>query len=482
MCDRKPPNIVFILADDLGSWGLGCYGNKEIHTPHLDRLAAEGAKCLNFFCSSPVCSPARASILTGRIPSQHGIHDWIRSGNLAVDALPQNLQELFPEERVATDYLAGQATYTQILSDAGYNCALSGKWHLGNSAVPQQGFDRWFTIAAGGCSYMKPSIVDDGQVCVADEYITTLITDRALEFLNELQPDEKPFYLGVHYTAPHSPWERSEHPEEYLALYDSCPFLSTPNLPRHPWQNADATQGYDGDRNEILRGYFAAVTAMDEGIGQILQRLDATGHRESTLVVFLSDNGMNMGHHGVWGKGNGTRPMNCWDTSVKIPAIFSQPGVIASGSTIDELLSQYDLFQTIMEYTLAGSTVTPGLPGSSFCSLLKRSGPWSRSDVVVYDEYGPVRMIRTAQWKYIHRYPYGPHELFDLANDPDEELNRVGDEAVSGVRDELRARLGTWYAKYVDPTFDGIYAAVTGDGQWDLALPGMREGKSFRRL
>ena len=126
------PNIIFILSDDQGAWAMGCAGNDEIRTPNLDRLAKEGMRFENFFCASPVCSPARASILTGRIPSAHGVHDWIRSGNVDVDNLRKEVLEsgLFKDERKPIEYLKGQTTYTEVLAQNGYTCGLSGKWHL----------------------------------------------------------------------------------------------------------------------------------------------------------------------------------------------------------------------------------------------------------------------------------------------------------------------------------------------------------------
>ncbi len=131
MASRNPdrPNVLFILSDDHGLWALGCAGNPEIRTPNLDRLADEGTRFERFFCASPVCSPARASLLTGRIPSQHGVHDWIREGNVGEGAV---------------EYLTGQRGYTEILAGHGYRCGLSGKWHLGDSQVPQKGFAHWY--------------------------------------------------------------------------------------------------------------------------------------------------------------------------------------------------------------------------------------------------------------------------------------------------------------------------------------------------
>lgn len=472
------PNIVFVLADDMGAWALGAHGNEEIQTPNLDRLAAEGVRFEQFFCTSPVCSPARASILTGRIPSQHGVHDWIRSGNLDKDKLDASVaaDPVFRDEVTVVEYLEGQTCYTELLEQAGFSCALSGKWHLGNSIVPQKGFSRWYSIARGGCSYMRPDIVEDGKVKIEDGYITDFITEHALKFLDDLAHEPNPFYLSIHYTAPHSPWERSEHPEAYVSMYDDCPFESVPELPLHPNQIETCPHGEGEHRKELLRGYYASITAMDHGIGQIIDSLEQKGLRENTLVIFMSDNGMNMGHHGVWGKGNGTFPLNMYDTSVKVPAIFSHPGVIPGGQVRDELLSQYDIFPTLLQYVgLEQPQEEVLLPGSSFAELLAGQEGSDREDVVIFDEYGPVRMIRNREWKYVHHYPYGTHELYDLINDPDENVNRINDPSCEDQLHTLRLNLGKWFGKYVIPDKDGVFSPVCGTGQLKPVSPGVRE-------
>ncbi|MEF3306856.1 sulfatase-like hydrolase/transferase [Paenibacillus sp. GYB003] len=479
----KKPNIVFILADDHGAWALGCAGNDEIRTPHLDRLAAEGTRFSGFFCASPVCSPARASILTGRIPSQHGVHDWIRSGNIDRESLTDSVRRsgVFRDEGEAAEYLQGQTTYTELLAANGYSCALSGKWHLGSSTTPQKGFARWFTIARGGCSYMKPDIVENGQVRIADRYITDLVTDHALQYLEALSAEENPFYLAVHYTAPHSPWDRSEHPERYLRLYDDCPFRSAPELPPHPDQSPTCPTGQGEKRKELLRGYYASISAMDAGIGDIVAKLEELGLRDDTLVIFMGDNGMNMGHHGIWGKGNGTFPLNMYDTSVKVPAIFSHPGVIPSGRVSDDLLSQYDVFPTLLEYAGLARACEQSMPGQSFSPLLKGEGGGPRERVVVFDEYGPVRMIRSKDWKYVHKYPYGPHELYDLRTDPDENENRIDDPQCKGALAAMRAEMSEWFRRYANPERDGVYAPVTGFGQMQPYFRGNAEDVMFKQ-
>ena len=293
--EHKKPNILFILTDDQGAWAMGCAGNTDIYTPNLDRLAARGFRFENFFCASPVCSPARASLLTGRIPSAHGVQDWIRSGNLDKDKLDKVISEspYYTYEEKAIPYLEGMLTYTDVLKENGYTCALSGKWHLGDSLTPQHGFDKWFTIGRGGCYYDNADIVENGKVTFSSQYITNVITDKALSYLEEFQNQENPFYLSVHYTAPHSPWDENQHPAEYIERYRDCGFTATPDLPVHPNQIPSAPYGTGEIRKSLLRGYYAAITAMDADVGRLLDRLETLGLHEDTIVMFMSDNGMN---------------------------------------------------------------------------------------------------------------------------------------------------------------------------------------------
>ncbi|MGI5963830.1 MAG: sulfatase [Lawsonibacter sp.] len=501
----KKRNILFLLADDYGAWAMGCAGNREVQTPNLDRLAQRGVRFENCFCVSPVCSPARASILTGKIPSQHGVHDWLAKGHLDSDtslsaelarefddpnapwyyAWPKN--QLFGDHAIR--YLDHHRTFTQVLAEHGYECALSGKWHLGDSSHPQAGYTFWRTTAMGGDNYYYPVVLEGGEMVLKKgEYITDVITQNALEFLNERE-QEKPFFLSVHYTAPHSPWSEQNHPKEYIDLYRDCPFRSTPNVPPHPWApngkktlaewNREPHPGirfsgahygpipetWQEHRRESLTGYYAAITAMDTAIGRILKRLEADGLLENTLVIFSGDNGMSMGHHGIWGKGNGTIPVNMYDSAVKVPGIFCLPGVVQQGVVSKEMVSHYDFYQTILEMADIPVMASEDMPGISFAPLLTGEKERVRESVVVFDEYGPCRMIRTRTWKLVLRVPNGPNELYDLERDPGEKINRIGDPACAEVIRTLTAELGDWFQKYVDPAFDGTKEAVCGKGQ-----------------
>jgi len=435
--DSSRPNVVFILTDDQGPWAAGCYGNPEIRTPNIDRLAATGLRFEKFFVVTPVCSPSRATLLTGRIPSQHGVHDWISGGNVGPDAI---------------HYMEAELSYTHAMARQGWTCGISGKWHLGDSQIPQCGFTDWYVHQLGGGDYNSAPMVRQGRLVTETRYITDVITDEALALLDRYANEQSPFYLSVHYTAPHAPWKG--HPEEIVRSYDDCPFESCPQEPRHPW----ATPSTDRHLNnrEMLKGYFAAVTAMDSNVGRIIDALEAKGLRGNTLVIFMSDNGFSCGQHGFWGKGNGTHPRNMYENSIRVPAIFSHPGVIPSAESTNAMVSAYDFMPTLLDYLGLSIPTDRDLPGHSFAPLLRGGSVPTADHVVVFDEYGPVRMIRTDEWKYVYRHAQGPDELFDLHNDPGERRNLASDPAQADRMRGMKGAMDDWFSRYVIPSRDGL--------------------------
>ncbi|WP_147915683.1 sulfatase [Ruania zhangjianzhongii] len=471
-------NVLFIVADDLAVWGLGCYGNSEIRTPHIDAMAREGVRFTEFYCTSPVCSPSRASLLTGQIPSRHGVQDWIRSGNGRGDR--------------AIRYLEDELTTTDVLAAAGYSCGLSGKWHLGDSPHPQHGHEHWFAHPSGGGRYNDAEMYRNGELVRTQGYLTDVLADDASAFLAERAADQRPFHLWVTFTAPHSPWV-DQHPADLVSSYADCVFDSCPQEPRHPWAPAhpieldNSEQNASTDRPVVtvrdeLQGYFAAVTALDRQVGRLRADLHELGLEEDTLVIFTSDNGFNCGHHGIWGKGNATFPQNMYDTSVKVPFVATLPGRIPAGHVVEEMLSGYDVMPTVLDLVGLGHEVPADLPGRSFRTALEGGAALTDRPVVIFDEFGPTRMIRNRRWKYVHRYPYGPHELYDLQHDPGERVNLLADQRVwdpaGDHRDEqaaqLRRQLEEWFDRYTDPKRDGRTQAITGRGQVDIVgLPGV---------
>ncbi len=451
---KKRPNVLFILSDDQGEWAMGCSGNTELKTPNLDTLADEGIRFKNYFCTSAVCSPARASILTGKIPSQHGVQDWIRDGN--------------PREG-APDYLEGIPAYTDVLTQNGYTCGISGKWHMGNSLIPQKSFSHWYVHQKGSGDYYNAPMVRNGKPVNEPGYITDLITDNALDFISQNYREDNPFYLSVHYTAPHSPWGKEHHPDEYLDLYKNCRFES---VPQQDEPHFDAVRSYSKeDAYDCLRGYYASLTAMDNNIGRLIKHLEALDIIDNTLIIFTSDNGFNCGHHGIWGKGNGTFSLNMYDTSIKVPMIISHKGSIKGREVNDSLLNHYDIMPTLLEYLDIEYEDTENLPGKSFMKILKGEGIDEHDFICVFNEYGPTRMIRTKEYKYVHRYPYGPHEFYNLVKDPQEEFNAINQSAYQDVIESMKAKLDKWFVTYVDPTIDASKEPVRGNGQ--LTRPGI---------
>ena len=223
-CQQKKPNVIFILSDDQGAWAMGCSGNDEVRTPNLDRLAAQGIRFDNFFCTSPVCSPARASILTGRIPSQHGVHDALMwQSNTSKGGLKREV----PADKIG--FLDGIPSYPDLLRLLGYNTCFSGKWHLGDSIQPKCGFETWNPMPYGGTNYYNVPLIEDGHLKTYTTYASEVFTDKALEFLDCQHGGERPFCLALHYTAPHAPWGREHHPvaswDEY---HNNCSFNSIP--------------------------------------------------------------------------------------------------------------------------------------------------------------------------------------------------------------------------------------------------------------
>jgi arylsulfatase A-like enzyme len=396
--------------------------------------------------------------MTGRIPSQHGVHDWLSDGNMP----PHTIR-----------YLEGLTCYTDILAGNGYTCGLSGKWHLGDSMTPQHGFSHWFCMPKGGSRYQDAEMIRGGRVETFPGYLTDVITDDALAFIEANK--DRPFYLSVNYNAPHTPF--TGHPKEIVDSYDDCPFASCPQEAAHPWAVPDSRR-HLGNR-ESLKGYFAAITGVDINVGRIVDKLQAMGLTASTLVIFSSDNGYSCGHHGFWHKGNATFPLNMYENSVKVPMVFSQPGRVPAGKVPSALVSQYDFMPTLLEYLNLPAVMDPTLPGRSFLpALLNRAGQ-AAQHVVVYDEYGPVRMIRTPEWKYVHRYPYGPHELYDLKADADERRNLVDDKSKAPVVDQMRRQLAGWFARYVRPELDGARMPCYGRGQKRKIDPATTADEAF---
>ncbi|MBL8096715.1 MAG: sulfatase-like hydrolase/transferase [Anaerolineales bacterium] len=434
-------NILLIMGEDHGQWAVGAAGNRAVHTPTLDHLAETGVWMENAFTPTPVCSPSRACLLTGRLASQHGVHDYLGSG----------------PDIDATEWLKDEALLPQLLHDHGYQTGLVGKWHLGQDAQPQAGFEHWvchtfdYPIEHGGPHRYSLQ----GEIREITGYKTQILTDFAVDFLRG-RDTARPFFLFVSYTAAHSPW--SGHPERLAARYraDSA-FEAFPQEPSPPGaiQNLESTNATRADPREALAQYYAGVSGMDEGVGRLVDELEALGLRESTLVVYLSDHGLNCGQHGIWGKGNGTLPLNMVEESIRIPLIFNQPGRVFGRQRRGEVVDLLDVFQTLADYAEVRPPDTAAYPGQSFLGVLENARVLPGWRDVQFGEYGDVRMIRTAQHKLVLRLPDGPHELYDLRRDARESTNVIADPGQSDLVAQLTAQVEAYFSRYEDPVKTG---------------------------
>ena len=433
-------NILLFLSDDHGQWAMGAYGNAEIQTPNLDYLAKTGVLMQNAFTPTPVCSAGRACLMSGRLASQHGVHDYLASSDPEVEAV---------------DWMGAEISLAQLLSDAGYATGLSGKWHLGIDENPAPGFDYWFSL---GQDYpihhgREHRYSFQGERFVLEGRKAQIITDYGIRFLRE-RDQEQPFFLSINHVSPHSSW--LEHPERLVSQYRGCTFedvLGDIDYPFGP-QNLESTEPTRENPHEALAQYYASITQLDESVGRVLDELEAQGLLEDTLIVYTSDHGLNCAHHGIWGKGNGTLPLNMVEETIRVPLIFNQAGHLTIGQRA-EPVDHLDLFQTLLAYAGIEAPDNRNYPGRSFLPMLEAGEdlPW-RSDQ--FGEYGNLRMIRTDTNKLVRRYPQGPNELFDLTRDPRETTSYFDAPAYHPIRDELTARLEAYFSRYEDPVKSGL--------------------------
>lgn len=410
-------------------------------TPNLDRLAASGVVMENAFTPTPVCSAARASLLTGLTPSQHGVHDYIA---MAFDRGP---------------WLAEEWTLPQLLQEAGYRTGLAGKWHVGNEDEPAPGFDFWFSV---GSAYPllhegTRAFCYQGRMETYGGYTDEIIAEQATRFVEA--DDQRPFFLLVGLTATHGPW--SGHPERLVRLYDEAAFGDIPGGESYPFgEQALESQGVDrGREREAKAQYYAAVSHVDEIVGRLVGAVDGAGKSDKTLVVYTSDHGLNCGHHGIWGKGNGTRPLNMVEESIRVPLILNWPGVLPAGVRCGELVDHLDLFQTLAESGQAKLPPDADSAGRSMLPLLVEpdgGGSWRE---VQFGEYGTVRMARTGRLKLVQRHPSGPDELFDLESDPRERRNLIASSSYQALRSELSLLIENHFSRYSRPGKSGTLGA-----------------------
>jgi choline-sulfatase len=437
-----PSNILVFFTDDHAQWALPCYGNSEIIAPSLDYLARTGIRMDNAFTPIPVCSPARASFWTGLYPSQHGVHDHLAEPDDVVSAHP---------------WLEGLPTLAEHLHAVGYTTALCGKWHCGLGEVPKPGFDYWFSAWRQTPKYfnLTSRYSDHGDVREITGYDTQIITDAALRFLRQ-RDTEQPFFLFVGFATTHNPW--INRPERLVEHYRrQATFRDIPDEAPYPFGTAGFHPARPDDPREAAAQYYASVTQIDEMVGRVLDELDALGERDQTLVIYTADHGLNLGHHQVWGKGNGTLPINMLDESIRVPLILNHPGVLPAGQVRQAFVNHTDLFMTLLDYADALPQDTAAYPGRSYQDVLVHAGvvDWHNTYI---GEYGNVRALRNEQYKLVKYYPDGPHLLFDMQQDPRETINLYDEPAYQDVVATLSAEIDTFFAQYENPSHSGLNA------------------------
>jgi len=443
------PNILLVVTDDQGHWACGPCGNTELQTPTMDFLAESGTWFANASSPSPVCSPARASLLTGRLPSQHGIHDF--------------LSETGTNDR---DWLADEILLPELLNEGGYFTSLVGKWHLSGSGVPPDGmFDRWlsFDVVAEGWrnQYLhrgRVHLLDNGEPLTIEGSQTAELARRAIELVEYGLPDQ-PFFLIFAPTDTHAPFEG--HPEGWVERYRRIDFVDIPRDESSTLPANNVESRFPDDPTEMLAQYYAAVSAQDDWLGQVLGALDAAGDLDNTLVIVTSDHGHMNGHHGLVGKANATLPQNLYDEVVRVPLVMRWPGEIPSGERSNHFVDHMDLFMTILDAAGIELDETTrhriSSPGRSVLPVL--ADPASKWRKYRFAEHGNARMVADERWKLVRRYPpldprFGD-DLYDLQTDPRETTNLAEDPSFAGEQARLSDALDAHFARYEEPEKSG---------------------------
>ncbi len=469
----KQPNILFIMTDNHPADLLGCYGNTEIQTPNLDQLAAEGMQFKQAFCVNAMCSPCRASVLTGLMPSQHGIHTWIDDRNM----------QAWPEKWNALEELQ---TLPERLKNNNYQTALIGKYHLGSPFEPQNGFDHWVTFPHGHTrDFSGNTFIENDRQYIYKGHSVDGFTEKAIDYLEKLNQD-KPFFMFLSYNGPYGHWPaiKGARNHRYAHLYDNCPMASIPReglskqtVERYLMRQEKSGGGLDysavlriPNDLESLRNYYSEMTLVDDCIGQVMQTLEQQNLAEDTLVIYTTDHGFSLGQHGFWGHGQATWPANTHREAFHISLILKHEGKIQAG-TSNDLISQIDLFPTLLEY--ANISVPEGLPAMSFKEQLLGQ-PIKTSREAMFMEQEETRSIRTSEWLYMKRFKDNTQypledELYDLKTDPKERTNLINNIELKGIITELNQALEQHFANHSDPKFD-LWKGGTAKSNSDKAF------------
>ena len=441
----KRPNVVVILTDDQRDDCIGAHPKPllGIKTPHLDRLAREGAIFENMFVTTSLCSPSRASFLSGLYAHSHGVVNNF------------------------TDYPVDLAGYPRRLQEAGYHTAYIGKWHMGEQDDQKRpGFDYWITHKGQG-KYYDTTFNINGTRREVKGYYTRVVTDMVIDWLKNKRTPEEPFMLILGQKAPHGPFVPEE---KYKHTYDSAPVpypesgFDLATKPKWVTERLDTWHGIYGplygfrknfpdkrpegvDRFvDFVRSYTGTINSVDDSVGAVYGALQEMGILDDTLFVFTSDNGFLLGEHGMIDK----RTMH--EASIRVPLIVRYPRLVKPGTRITEQVLNIDLAPSIVQ--VCGAKPLKNIHGKSWVKLLKgNTSGWRKAWMYEYNyekqfPYTPnVRGVRTDEWKYVH-YPHGDGgadqhmaELYNLKDDPGERRNLIDDPKYAGVVKDLQAQL-----------------------------------------
>ena len=465
MADR--PNVVMLVTDNQSADSLGCYGNVEHETPRIDRLAREGARFLRAFCTNGLCSPTRASILTGLMPSQHGVHI----------AMPDD--DVMPK---ADDYDVTRefATLPYLLRQHGYATAMVGKWHLGNFRQVGHGFDHWVAFTKGHTTdFYDNEVYADGELHrVTGQHIVEHFSDRALEYLAH-RDRSRPFFLQVNYDGPYvlpPTVIGADHRNPFYERFERRAFrpfppvddrlirsLATPfDFELDPAEEYTLASAFNNvwwtvrmHNDQATRANIAAQNALvDDAIGRVVDAIDAEGLAEDTLVIMTTDQGNPYGQRGLWGHPQWTNPPYMHDVTFNVPLIFRQPGTVRSQRIVDDLVSHYDLLPTILDQVGVTDIDIERSPGLSFAPTLAGEQIVEAHDAVFF-EAETARSIRTKDHLYTqHLEGTGESELYDLIADPEQWTNVAEDPERAGVVARLHDQLAAFFAGHVDERYD----------------------------
>jgi len=456
---KDKPNVVLILSDNQQAATLGCYGNSEIYTPNLDRLAREGVKFNNAYCPNGFCSPCRASLLTGKMPSQHGVHAWIDDRH----------KELWP---VGWHALNGIQTLPVLLQEDGYKTALIGKYHLGEPTSAANGFDHWVTLEDGHVrSFYRNKIFDNGEVYDQPGHSVDFFTAKAKQFMVDQVASENSFFLFLPYPAPYGHWPATKEADEnrHTRRYADCPMHSEPRQALSEsavagFMRHQSSSSADLDFSMLmrapnhlptLRNYYSQISMLDDGVGEIMTTLAELGIDDNTLLIFTTDHGFSVGQHGFWGHGASCFPSNLHHAAHSVPLIVRQTGLLPKSQQSNHMVSNMDLYSTILDYTgIAQPESDTPVPSKNLMPILAGDDTVDWQDDAVYAEQEETRVIRTRKWVLFKRFD-GPgnqgigDELYDVESDPLETCNLSGKPDYKVIEAELTNRLSEFFRHHV---------------------------------